>query len=125
MKAGDAFYVRDRSVDIHLWVVISDPERDPVRVIMVSVTTFEDHKEDVCPVNAGDHSRVIHRSCVAYNEARMTTLDRLIALRDGNHLSIQPPVSAELLARIREGVNRSRTIKYKYVEVLLEQGVIE
>jgi hypothetical protein len=38
--------------------VISDPQRDPGRVIMVSVTTFEDYKEDVCPINAGDHPRV-------------------------------------------------------------------
>jgi hypothetical protein len=125
VKAGDAFYIRDRSVDTHLWVVISDPRRDPGRVIMVSVTTFEDYKEDVCPINAGDHPRVTHRSCVAYHEARMTTLERLIALRDGNHLSIQDPIFGELLARIREGVNRSRTIKYKYVEILLEQEVIE
>jgi len=76
-------------------VVISDPQKDPGRVIMVSVTTFEDYKEDVCPINAGDHPRVTHRSCVAYHEARMTTLERLIALRDGNHpfrdgLSCQP-----------------------------------
>ncbi len=85
MKAGDAFYIRDRSVDTHLWVVISDPQKDPGRVIMVSVTTFEDYKEDVCPIDAGDHPRVTHRSCVAYHEARMTTLERLIALRDGNH----------------------------------------
>jgi hypothetical protein len=125
VKAGDAFYIRDRSVDTHLWVVISDPQRDPERVIMVSVTTFEDYKEDVCPINAGDHPRVTHRSCIAYREARMTPLERLIALRDGNHLSIQAPVSGELLARIREGVNRSRAIKYKYVEILLEQEVIE
>ena len=92
---------------------------------MVSVTTFEDYKQDVCPINAGDPPRVTHRSCVAYNEARLTTLERLIALRDGNHLSVQDPFSGELLARIRHGVNRSRTIKYKYVEILLEQEVIE
>ncbi len=55
----------------------------------------------------------------------MTTLERLIALRDGNYLSIQAPHSGEILARIREGVNRSRTIKYKYVEILLEQEVIK
>ncbi len=36
MKAGDAFYIRDRSVDTHLWVVISDPQRDPRRVTIMS-----------------------------------------------------------------------------------------
>ncbi len=39
MKAGSTFYICDRNVDSHLWVVISDPERDPLRVIMVSMTT--------------------------------------------------------------------------------------
>ena len=37
-------------------------------------------RAEVCPINAGDHPRVTHRSCVAYHEARMTTLERLIAL---------------------------------------------
>ena len=53
MKAGDAFYIRDRSVDTHLWVVISDPQRDPARVIMVSVTTFEDYKAGCVPDQCG------------------------------------------------------------------------
>ncbi len=54
MKAGDAFYIRDRDVDTHLWVIISEPDRDPER-----------------------------------------------------------------------GVSRSMQIKYKFVEILLDQGVIE
>ena len=111
MKAGDAFYIRDRSVDTHLWVVISDPQKDPGRVIMVSVTTFEDYKEDVCPINAGDHPRVTHRSCVAYHEARMKTLERLIALPDGNYLFrnglTSHPVDAwdYLMSDLKIGVN--------------------
>ena len=125
MKPGDAFYLRDRSVDTHLWVIISDPETDPERVIMVSVTTFEDYKEDVCVLSPADHPRLTHKSCVAYNEARMTTLEKLISLRDGNHLSVQTPVLPEVLDRIRDGVNKSRRIKYRYVEILLDQGVIE
>jgi len=36
VKAGDAFYIRDRLVDTHLWVVITDPQRDPGRVIIMS-----------------------------------------------------------------------------------------
>jgi hypothetical protein len=55
----------------------------------------------------------------------MTTLETLIGLQDQGHLSIQPPVSEELLARIREGVSQSTRIKYKYIEILLDQEVIE
>jgi hypothetical protein len=125
MKAGDTFFLTDRAVDAHLWVVISDPERDAERVVLVSVTTSEPHKEAVCLLHLGDHPTISHTSCIAYNEARMTTLQTLIGLRDRGHLSNQAPVSAELLARIRAGVSRSTRIKYKYIEILLDQEVIE
>jgi len=53
VKAGDTFYIRDRSVDTHLWVVISDPEKDAERVVIVSMTTYENYKEDVCLLDQG------------------------------------------------------------------------
>jgi 3-methylcrotonyl-CoA carboxylase alpha subunit len=76
-------------------------------------------------LDPGDHPRVSHKTCIAYNEARMTTLEKLRTLQDGGHLRAQAPVSEGLLARIRDGVSRSTKINYKYVEVLLEQEVIE
>jgi hypothetical protein len=48
VKAGDAFFLTDRVVDTHLWVVISDPAKDAERVVLVSVTTYERYKESVC-----------------------------------------------------------------------------
>ncbi len=125
MKAGDTFFLTDRAVDNHLWVVISDPTRDSERVVLVSVTTYEPHKEALCLLDVGDHHTISHTSCIACNEARMTTPGTLIGLRDGGHLNLQAPVSAELLARIRAGVSRSTRIKYKYIEILLDQEVIE
>jgi hypothetical protein len=55
----------------------------------------------------------------------MAKLGTLISLRDGGHLRLQTPVSGDLLARIRAGVSRSTRIKYKYIEILLDQEVIE
>jgi hypothetical protein len=60
MKAGDTFYISDRGVDTHLWVVISDPDRDAERVVLVSMTTYEGYKEAVCLLDVGDHPRVSH-----------------------------------------------------------------
>jgi len=125
MRAGDTFYVRDRGVDTHLWIVISDTDIDPEHVLLVNMTTYEDYKEDVCLLDVGDHPRIIRKSCIAYHEARMTTLEELKLLVDGGRLSIQAPVSEEVLARIRIGISRSRRIKYRYIEILLEQAVIE
>ena len=125
MNAGDAFFIKDRSVDTHLWVIISDTQKDRERVVMVSITTYEPHKEAACLLDEGDHPRIIHKSCVFYKETRMTTLENLQRCLDQDSLSVQPPVTAEILERIREGVSKSRTIKPKFIDILLEQGVIE
>jgi len=125
VTAGDAFYIRDRAVDTHLWVIISDPGRDAERVVLVSLTTYEPHKESVCLLEAGDHPRVSHTTCIAFNEARLTTLKALESLRDRGFLSIQDPVSGALLGRIRDGVSKSIRIRFKIIETLLEQGVIQ
>ena len=92
---------------------------------MVSITTYENYKEDVCLLEAGDHPRISHKSCVFYKETKMTTLEMLRARLDQGSLSLQPPIASEVLARIRDGVSKSRTIKPKFIDILLEQGVIE
>ena len=125
MKAGGAFHIQNRDVDSHLWVVVSDPDRDPERVVMVSMTTYEDYKEDAYLLDAGDHPRVSRKTCIAYNEARMTTLEHLNALSAKGRLVVRDPVSPEVLKRIRDGASRSRNIKYKFIEILIEQEVIE
>ena len=125
MKAGDTFFIADRGVDSHLWVIVSEPENDAERVVLVSMTTYESSKEDVCILDVGDHPRITHKTCIAYNEARMTSLENLIQLRDGARLKLQAPVSEAVLKRIRDGISRSTKIKYKFVELLLDQGVIE
>jgi hypothetical protein len=55
----------------------------------------------------------------------MTTLVQLNTLKDGGLLSVQSPVSDELLTRIREGVSKSMRTKPKFIDILLEQEVIE
>jgi hypothetical protein len=92
MTTGDTFFIKDRSVDTHLWVIISDTDKDPDRVVMVSLTTYESYKEDACLLDVGDHPRIVHKSCAFYKEARMTTLANLHLLQDRGALSLQAPV---------------------------------
>jgi len=46
MRLGDAFTLRVGGVNDHLHVVISDAARNPAKVLVVTVTTHADHKED-------------------------------------------------------------------------------
>ncbi|HEX8199182.1 MAG TPA: hypothetical protein VF590_01750 [Isosphaeraceae bacterium] len=124
MQAGDSFFL-DGVAERHLWVIISDPTVNPERVLFVSMTSFDVTKEDVCLLDAGDHSFVKHKTCIDYSHAREATLTALVRLRDSGRLRPHEPVSAELLGRIRRGVSLSRDIKFRYVELLLDQGVID
>jgi hypothetical protein len=125
MKAGDTFFLAGGAADRHLRVVISDPSIDAERVLFVSMTSYDITKEDVCLLDVGDHPFVQHKTCIAYADAREAPLDALLKLRDAGHLRPSEPVSMELLARIRRGVSLSRWVKLKYLELMLDQGLLD
>jgi hypothetical protein len=125
MEAGDTFYLPDRSADGHLWIVISDPESNPNRVLLVSMTSHDVSKEDACLITPGEHPRVTHKTCISYKPARQTSLEILDRLRDSGYLKMQEPVSSELLQRIRRGVSLSRRIDLEHVELMEEQELLD
>ena len=125
MEAGDTFYLPDKAADEHLWIVISDPGKNPDRVLLVSMTSYDVDKEDVCLIDAGEHPRVKHKTCICYKPARATSLENLRRLRDTGYLAIQEQVSRELLQRIRRGVSLSRRIDLEHIELMEEQELLD
>ena len=125
MNSGDTFLHRGEDHVEHLWVIVSDPNQNQQKVLIIHVTTFETYKEDVCLLDVGDHPRIKHASCMAYNRARLVSLDKLTELRDSRLIAPQASVSADLLARIRSGANQSKLLKLKYQALLEEQGLID
>lgn len=124
MKAGDAFFIRGYEDVDHLWIVISSPDVSP-NVLIVHITTYEDYKEDACMLYDGDHARIHHDTCIAYEKARLISLEKLWELEADGKIEWQPPVSSEILQRIRNGAAESRRILLKYLQVLEDQGLIE
>lgn len=125
MEAGDTFYLPDKSADGHLWIVISDPGKNPNRVLLVSMTSYDVSKEDVCLIDAGEHPNVTHKTCISYKPARQTSSEILDRLRDSGYLNTQTPVSLELLERIRRGVSLSKRIDLEHVELMEEQELLD
>ena len=74
MNSGDTFLLDDRAIDDHLWVVISDPNKDEDRILIVSLTTAACYKERACIIQASEHPWVRHETCVAYDKARVVSL---------------------------------------------------
>src|SRR5205823_2432203 len=77
VQAGDAFLLGYKGLDDHLWVIVSDPTKDAQRVLLISLTTAAPHKESVCLIQAGEHPWVKHETCVAYDKAKVVSLDQL------------------------------------------------
>ncbi len=124
MKAGDTFRSVNSAVDIHLWVIISDPRQDASQVLIVSLTTYEAKKESVCLLDVGDHPFVRHKTCVAYNLAKAPSLAQLEQARDAGHLIQDNPISASILLRIREGAALSKKLAVNYYVILEDQGLV-
>jgi hypothetical protein len=82
VKAGDTFTLKDKAVDSHLWVIVSDPAIDAERVLFVSMTSYDVTKEKVCLLDIGDHPFIKHKTCIAYDFAKVVPLTALLALRD-------------------------------------------
>lgn len=115
MDVGDTFLVPD-AFGTHLNVVIAI--LDDGSVIHCHLTTFNRHSDTTCIIEAGEHSFVVHRTAVRYDQAQiccdgmqMEALERSIEKRF-------EPVNIELLRRIKEGALASPQTPGKVKDLL-------
>jgi hypothetical protein len=117
VQAGDTFLVAPPYN--HLYVVCSDPVADPAHVLLVSLTTFRPKEETCCLIAAGEHPFVKHRTCVRYKDARIASAEAILNLVRASQMHRRDPVSAELLARIRDGAGASDFLPEEHRRLLL------
>jgi hypothetical protein len=72
----------------------------------------------------GDHPFIKHKSCIRYKDARVASLAQIRTLLNGGQMTRREPVSAELLARIRDGARESDFLPEEYRRLLQSQGFI-
>jgi hypothetical protein len=75
-------------------------------------------------IDPGEHPFVTHKTCINYEDIREAALGDLIRLRDSGTIRMSQPVSPELLTRIREGISLSLDVDFKYIQYMLDQGLI-
>ena len=99
MNLGDTFLRTDS--DKHLWIVLSDPQKDPDNVLLVNLTSSSRERERACVLNAGDHPWIKKETCVNYNDydAVVTSLAKLQMAKDGGALVLQPPLLPAILKK--------------------------
>ncbi len=73
----------------------------------------------------GDHPFIKHKTCIAYEFAKVAPLKTLLDLRNQGLVVMSQPISVELLERIRQGVSLSRRINVEYVDMMINQGLLD
>jgi hypothetical protein len=125
MDAGTTFLLKEKTLDNHLWVVLSDPKIDPGKVLLVSLTTATALKEQICLLEVGDHPWIRHKTCAYYEYPKVVSLATLYKLKDTGQLDLREPLSPAVLERMREGAALSTRMPLAMAEILIEQGLIE
>ena len=115
LSLGDAI-----RVDEHVCVIASHPSQNQDKVFLVAFTSFEPYKDDSCLVQPGEHPRVSHLTCVAYDFFE-NPLFRLATL--ARHETCEP-VSKALLVRILDGAKTTKRINMAAWCLLDDQGLV-
>lgn len=126
MRPGDTLIIAEpgTSLDSHLWIVISDPEVNPDKVVLVNFTKYRADKDQACIVERGDHPFLSQKTCVEYRGAKTVPAKALQDLLDGGQILPHSPVSPGLLEKIRAGVPASR-MRTEQVLILVDQGFVD
>jgi len=125
--AGDTFLIQDAHGTEHLHIVVSDPRVDPHHIVLVPVTTWEDYKDDTCILDADDIKGIPflgHESCVDFQEALLTSEQRLAAAVASKKARHHKPVPMALVEKIRSRACESRRIPNKCLMTLEAQNLV-
>ncbi len=111
MKKAVFWRKDDRGDDYHLRFVISDPDVDD-KVLVVNMTTvYETGREDLsCVLIPGDHPCVIHKSCIAYEDALDLDCMKLLKEKFKGTIQMEEELSEETLLKIQTGARNTEAL---------------
>ena len=88
----------------------------------MSVRTWHEHfPEDCCVVEKDEHPFAVHRSCVDFRFARVTSLATINQLRKAP----RDPMPEPILKRILKAADESYDIPGECREIIIGQGFID
>ena len=123
IEAGDCFRFREKP-ERHLWIVVSDPNLDSDRVLIVNVTSYRPDVpscDPACLLECGDHAFIEHTSYINYYDSRVYTAAHLISLLARDKIELHDRLDASVLKRVRDGASLSRRIPFENLMVLIDQ----
>lgn len=104
LRAGRALVIRERETKVHLWLVLTDPDPQTDKVVIVMVTTRRDHSDPTVILQPGDHPFIRHASSVEYGVAKLAPRSKLEAGMARGRATLHEDVKPALLGRVRSGL---------------------
>lgn len=120
---GDTFW-HDKTISPngHLYVVLSDPTKDPERVVVANFTTREPGCDETCVVTKREHRWLSHDSVVAYQFAKHTTQRSLEFGIKAGLLKTHDRASPELVAKVAKGLLDSKVVPEVIKQTVRQHG---
>ncbi len=122
MNLGDTFLMSvppnfDRD---HLFIVISDPTMHQGTFIIVNLTTDQFRAGNECILAVGDHPWITKQCFVTFADAIEITPQHLQTIQAfvGSRITLQPPVSPAVLAKIIDAAKQSKAIPRAFKKYL-------
>lgn len=124
IKLGQTFVNKEADgIPSHLWMVLSDPQRDPAVVVIGNLSTNSGPGENQgCVVEKGEHPFVSRTSYVRCDQVRVTTAAKIEAGLAGRVLTASAELSGELLTRVQKAIGQSPLAMNDARSILREQG---
>jgi hypothetical protein len=104
LRAGRALVLRDARMGTHLWFVLTDPDPEHNRKVLVMLVTVRAHTERTLHLEAGDHPFIRHTSAVDFGTATYAPAARLEEALTSGRATLAADMSPLLLERVRAGL---------------------
>lgn len=118
VKAGFCFNHKSATNQSrHLWIVLTEPEGDPLLVGIVNITSYKEGMDETVILDVGDHAFIKHKTVVNYAEGKSVSAEQIEKLIDSGQISPhhkEPHCTPELLTKIRNGVAASNFARPRF-----------
>ena len=123
MRAGDTFVLANRQIEGgHPHFVLCDPHDD--KVVVASITGWEQSKDQSCILNAGDDGIVTKKSIVSYRDVKVVSNSFLdIQLAEGTIAPLQP-LNQSTIQKVLRGCAVTKMIPTDALDLLEQLGLV-
>ncbi len=88
----------------HLWVVLTEPDENPLTVVIVNLTTPRWDSDRTVILQPADHTFITHETVVLYAEAVIVPVEPLNKYVDLRPNCRRDDCSTSMIKRVRDGL---------------------